>query len=82
MTKELLSCLVDQLPSRERDAACDDLERLRAESDLVLHTPFEAPEDDQERTAEGRIVLEEAGEGFRIGRVLTPEDVTRRLGRT
>ncbi|MBI4504563.1 MAG: hypothetical protein HY691_03430 [Chloroflexi bacterium] len=71
--------LVDQLPEGELHAARRFLEYLRCAGAPVLRAFTEAPLDDEPETEEERAAVEEARRDFAAGRVVTHEEVKRRV---
>jgi len=93
MSKADLHRLVDELPEDRAEAAQRILECLRGEKhdeltqallespdDSLLHTLAAAPEDDEAETPEEAQAVREAREDLAAGRVLSHEELKRRLG--
>ena len=78
-TKEHLHSLVEQLPEGELHTALRFLEYLRDTGDPVLRAFMNAPEDDEPLTDEDRAAIEEAKEDLAAGRVMSHEELRRRL---
>ena len=78
--KERLHRLVDQLPSKEFEAARRFLEYLRdGGEDLVSRSLEHAPADDKPMSAEELADLEEALKDCAAGRVISHQEARRRL---
>lgn len=78
--KEELHRLVDELPESELKSAHRALEYLRERgSDPLLRALLEAPEDEEGETDEERASVREAYEDLSSGRVLSHEEVRKRL---
>ena len=78
--KEELHRLVDELPESELRCAHRALEYLRERgSDPLLRALLEAPEDEEGETDEERASVREAYEDLSSGRVLSHEEVRKRL---
>jgi hypothetical protein len=78
--RERLRALVDGLPEQEVHVALRFVEYLReTEEDPVLKALREAPLDDEPVTEEDLKALEEAWEDVRQGRVVSHEEVRRRV---
>lgn len=71
--------LVDQLPEGELHAARRFLEYVLYHGDPVLRAFKEAPLDDEPESEEERAAVEEARQDFAAGRVVSHEEVKRRL---
>lgn len=78
--RERLRALVDGLPEQEVHAALRFVEYLQeTEEDPVLKALREAPLDDEPVTEEDLKALEEAWEDVRQGRVVSHEEIRRRV---
>ena len=77
-TKDRLHRMVDALPEEDVPAAEKALESVRLER--VRRALAEAPEDDEPLTEAEREAIQEAEEDVRAGRLVSHEEVKRRLG--
>lgn len=72
--------LVEQLPDGEIAAAGRYLESLVRGEDRLTKILLEAPEEEEELSAEGRRLVEEGLEDLRAGRIHSLDEVKRELG--
>ncbi|MEX2431533.1 MAG: hypothetical protein WD645_06400 [Dehalococcoidia bacterium] len=77
--REKLHRLVDDLPSREVEAALRYVAYLRSTIDPGIRTLVEAPYDDEPLTKEEEVALEEGLADIAAGRVIPHDEVKRRL---
>jgi hypothetical protein len=80
MTRADLYRLIDELPESELHAAARFLEFLREAGDPLLRVLEAAPEDDEPLTPEDEAAIEEAWADVRAGRVISDDELGRRLG--
>lgn len=80
LAREELHDLIDELPDKELAAVRSYLRYLAAVArDPVLRALVNAPIDDESETEEERRAVEEAKQDLRAGRVISHEEVRRRL---
>lgn len=72
--------LVEQLPDEDLAAACRYLESLVGREDRLARILMEAPEEEEQLSAEGRRLVEEGLEDLRAGRTHSLDEVKRELG--
>lgn len=77
--RDALHRAVDQLPDDQVEPAIRLLRDLEAKADPLIRLLREAPEDDEELSADDLVALEEARADMAAGRVLTHDQVRRRL---
>jgi hypothetical protein len=80
MTRTDLHRLVDELPESAVSLAVRLLEAVREETDPLLRTLREAPEDDEPLTPEDETAINEGWDDVRAGRTSSLEQVKRELG--
>ena len=74
--KEELHRLIDELPEHDAQRLLSDLRGRGAEDDLPAFLR-DAPFDDEPETDEERAAVAEAREEFRLGRVVSHDDIRR-----
>ena len=79
-TRRRIVRLVERLPEADLAAAGRYIESLVGSGDRLVRTLMEAPEEEEELSAEGRQLIEEGLEDLRAGRTHSFEEVKKELG--
>ena len=77
--REKVKQVVDNIPDSELHAALRYLEYLRDQSDPLIQSLLDAPEDDEPTTPEQVGIIEEGWQEYRDGKGVSLEDMGREL---